>query len=113
MCLSVPLVSRWRGPAARVVLVFGSVPLFAYVLHLYLAHTLAILMRLASGQSIAGQIDLVRVQFTHAGELPSTGFSLAVVYATWVAILVILYPLCRWYSQLRQRHRDWWWLSYL
>jgi uncharacterized membrane protein len=113
MFLSVPLVSRWRGPLARVVLVFGSVPLFAYVLHLYLAHALAILLRLATGQSIAGQIDLVRVQFTHPELLAGTGFSLAVVYATWIAVLVILYPLCRWYSRLRQRHRDWWWLSYL
>jgi len=113
MCLSVPLISRWRGSVARVVLVFGSVPLFAYVLHLYLAHALAILMRLATGQSIAGQIDLVRVQFANPEQLASSGFSLPVVYATWLAVLVMLYPLCRWYSGLRQRHRDWWWLSYL
>jgi len=53
------------------------------------------------------------VQFANPEQLASSGFSLPVVYATWLAVLVMLYPLCRWYSGLRQRHRDWWWLSYL
>lgn len=43
---------------------------------------------------------------------PDYGFSLGVVYAVWLALIVMLYPLCRWYAQLKQRRRDWW-LSYL
>jgi hypothetical protein len=30
----------------------------------------------------------------------------------WVALLVMLYPLCLWFARLKQRRRDWW-LSYL
>jgi hypothetical protein len=43
---------------------------------------------------------------------PGYGFSLGVVCAVWLALIVMLYPLCRWYAQLKQRRRDWW-LSYL
>jgi hypothetical protein len=27
-------------------------------------------------------------------------------------VLAVLYPLCRWFSQLKQRRKEWW-LSYL
>jgi uncharacterized membrane protein len=113
MFVLVPLFSRWRGPTARLVLVFGSVPLFAYILHLFVAHTLAILMRFAAGQSIAMEFDQMRTVVLHPQLFEGTGFSLPVVYAAWLTVLALLYPACRWYSRLRQQHRDWWWLSYL
>jgi hypothetical protein len=34
------------------------------------------------------------------------------VYAAWLVILVLLYPLCRWFAALKRRRTDWW-LSYL
>jgi uncharacterized membrane protein len=108
-----PLIERWRGTLARVLLVFGSVPLFAYVLHLYLAHALGILERRLAGQDASGLYDVIRNAIFHPERLQGTGFSLPVVYLSWLAVLLLLYPLCLWYSRLRQRHRDWRWLSYL
>jgi hypothetical protein len=43
---------------------------------------------------------------------PDYGYSLWVVFAVWIAVIVILYPVCGWFAQLKQRRRDWW-LSYL
>jgi hypothetical protein len=43
---------------------------------------------------------------------PGFGFDLWVVYAVWVAVVAMLYPVCRWFAGLKQRRRDWW-LSYL
>jgi hypothetical protein len=43
---------------------------------------------------------------------PGFGFSLWVVYALWIGVDAVLYPLCRWYAQLERRRLDWW-LSYL
>jgi hypothetical protein len=43
---------------------------------------------------------------------PNYGYDLWVVYAVWLAVIVMLYPLCRWFAQLKQHRRDWW-LSYL
>ena len=37
----------------------------------------------------------------------------ALVHLPRRVVLALLYPACRWYARLRQRHRDWWWLSYL
>jgi len=30
----------------------------------------------------------------------------------WLVVVIVLYPLCRWYAGLRQRQHTWW-LSYL
>ena len=46
------------------------------------------------------------------GDTMHWGFPLGVVYLVWVIVLVMLYPLSRWFSALKRRRRDWW-LSYL
>ena len=43
---------------------------------------------------------------------PNFGYSLPVVYAVWVAVLLLMYPVCRWFADLKRRRKDWW-LSYL
>jgi hypothetical protein len=35
-----------------------------------------------------------------------------VAHAVWIAIVVMLYPVCRWFASVKERRRDWW-LSYL
>jgi hypothetical protein len=40
------------------------------------------------------------------------GYPLWVVYAIWIAVVVMLYPLCLWFARLKERRSDWW-LSYL
>jgi hypothetical protein len=30
----------------------------------------------------------------------------------WVAVVIMVYPLCRWFVDLKRRRKDWW-LSYL
>jgi uncharacterized membrane protein len=108
----IPLVERWRGRAARVFLLFGSVPFFAYVVHIYIVHAWAILLRLATGQSPAFFFDMMRHIVGPPDAFAPTGFSLGVVYLSWLGVLALLYPLCRWYAGLRRRRQDWW-LSYL
>jgi uncharacterized membrane protein len=109
----IPLIERWTGPAARFFRVFGAVPLFAYVVHLYLAHVLSIVLRYATGQSLAGQFDWMRALVTpERQQMHGSGFPLWVVYAAWIAIVLAIYPACRWYARLKQRRHDWW-LSYL
>lgn len=110
--LLMPLLGRLRGPAARVLLAYGSVPLFAYVLHIYIMHALAVLAALATGRNPAYLIDFVSNSFLQPQLLVGTGYPLAVVYLVWAFILAILYPLCRAWSDLKRRRRDWW-LSYL
>jgi len=46
---------------------------------------------------------------------PETGFGvgLAGVLVFWFAIVAILYPVCKWYSNYKMNHPEKWWLRYL
>jgi heme exporter protein D len=34
---------------------------------------------------------------------------LAGIYAVWLAVVVSLYPLCRWFAGIKRRRTEWWW----
>lgn len=91
----------------RVLLVYGRVPLFYYVLHIYLIHVMAILVALACHQPVwHGPIIGAPRPFGYGHGLPF-------VYVMWILAVVMLYLPCRWFMQLKARHRDWAWLSYV
>ena len=95
-----------RGALANLLEVFGRVPLFFYVLHIALAHALAGVVALLAGH---GTSVLTGFFFDFP---PTWGYGLPVVYAAWLVVLALLYPLCRWFADLKRRRNDWW-LSYL
>lgn len=108
MLLLLPALDRVGGRSGAVLATFGRVPLFFYVLHLYVAILAAAAFWLAAGFTI----DQLRSLGTQA-ELPAGfGLSLAGTYVAWIVLVVALYPACRWYAGVKQRRRDWW-LSYL
>jgi len=88
---------------------FGRVPLFFYVLQWYTAHLIAILLNLAFGKPVE---RLLQTPIDWTGPAPDAGFNLGVVYLSWIAGVLLLYPLCKWFAGVKQRRRDWW-LSYL
>jgi len=99
--------ARWQ----QVVTVFGRVPLFYFALHLLVLHAVQIAVYLSKHslqegmQGGAGAL----VKFTSPGE----GVSLMGVYLIWLLLLVVVYPLCKWYDAYKTRRRHQWWLSYL
>jgi len=109
---AIPLLERWHGAAAGFFRVFGAVPLFAYVLHIYIAHALSIAAHLLFGRDIAGLFNILHNAVFSPAALNGTGLPLPMVYVTWLAVLAILYPLCRWFAAVKRRRHDWW-LSYL
>ncbi len=44
---------------------------------------------------------------------PEFGAGLGDAYVAWILVVAALYPLCRWFAELKRRRKDWWWLSYL
>ena len=108
----IPWLARLKGPFAGFLVTFGSVPLMAYIAHLYVMHALSIAVHFAAGQAWLPFIDTMR-HFVLAPDLfKGSGFPLWAVYLGWVATIAIIYPLCRWWQGVKQRRRDWW-LSYL
>ncbi len=88
---------------------FGRVPLFFYLLQWPTAHLIAVLVHLVAGKPWRWMFgSLIGVDAPPSG----VGFNLGVVYACWIAGVLLLYPLCKWFAGLKQRRRDWW-LSYL
>jgi uncharacterized membrane protein len=97
---------RLRGPVKDALVTLGRAPLAFYIAHLYLIHALTILLGIAQGFA-AQQF------FTHYRYFPKGfGVGLAGVYLIWIAVVVILYPFCRWVAAVKARRQDWW-LSYV
>jgi len=107
-----PLLTRLRGPLASALNTFGAVPFFFYLLHIYVIHLLAIVANAAAGNDVSGMFDYLINAFMAPEKLAGLGFALPWVYAAWIVVLALLYPLCRYWQRLKQRRRDWW-LSYL
>ena len=102
--------SRTSGGAIRRFFVtFGRVPLFFYILQWFTAHTISIVLHLAFGKPANW---LWQSPLNFGQPHPGIGFNLAVVYLAWIAGVLLLYPLCRWFAGVKQRRRDWW-LSYM
>jgi uncharacterized membrane protein len=96
-------------------LVFGRVPLFYFVVHFYLAHLAAVFLAFLRYGGSARAFAFHRLPSLGApAELfpPGFGEDLWVVYVVWAVIVVGLYPVCRWFGELKARRREWW-LSYL
>jgi hypothetical protein len=99
------------GTLSERIKVLGRVPMFYYLLHLYLIHLLALAAALLAGYEASDMVFNTWV--TNSPNLIGYGFSLWVVYAVWVVVVMILYPLCSWYDNYKATRRDKWWLSYV
>lgn len=97
---------KWRGRFVNWMVIFGQVPFFYYVLHIYLIHLAA--LAAAEFQGL-GWRTTMGDSFSFP---PEYGFSLPVVWAVWLMVVVMLYPLCKWFAGLKKR-KKYWWLSYL
>lgn len=100
-----------RGSISKFTTALGRVPLFFYVVHLYVIHLAAVVAAMATGYNASDMI--LNTWVTDAPQLRGYGFSLGVVYILWVGFVLILFPLCLWYDRYKRTHRDKWWLSYL
>lgn len=90
-------------------LVYGRVPMFYYLLHIYLIHAMAVVAAWIFHQPTAW--------LWHGGIYLSTpdgyGHGLPFIYAVWITAVLILYYPCRWFMEYKRQHRDKNWLSYI
>jgi uncharacterized membrane protein len=95
--------------AAKILLVYGRVPLFYYVLHIYLLHLMAIVAARFFRQPVWW---LFHGAFFTQPTPPGYGHDLPFVYLMWMVAVALLYYPCKRYMEFKRRHRDWNWLSY-
>jgi hypothetical protein len=97
-----------RGGLARVLVIFGRVPLFYYVAHLLLLHTLALILAALAHGDVAWLFGGLAIELKPEGY----GMGLPGVYLMWVIVVAMLYAPCRWFAEVKRRRSDRW-LSYL
>jgi len=94
---------------SNILKIYGRVPFFYYVIHIYFMHLICVILFFVSGFG-ANQIVDANVPFlfrpTHFG------YDLWAVYALWLFLIVVLYWPCKWFNQYKSTHHQWW-LSYV
>lgn len=102
------LAERARGRFARFLGVYGRVPLFFYVAHIFVAHAVAVLLAFAQGG------EWRRIPIISAPQLIPDwyGVSLPGVYLAWALVVLVLFYPCRKFARLKETRKDWW-LRYL
>jgi len=101
--------AKAKAGLSRILMVYGRVPLFYYVLHLYLLNVMARAVALAFHQPVFHGTVIA----DNAQRPFGYGHGLPFIYAMWISAVAILYAPSRWFMEFRSRHRDWAWLSYL
>jgi uncharacterized membrane protein len=100
---------RPMNQLARIIMVYGKVPLFYYIVHVLLIHLLSWTVFFFSGHHW-GELDFGH---SRSGNIPvGAGSPLWVVYLIWMIAIIILYFPCRWYGKYKSTHQNWW-LGYL
>ena len=113
------LVLAWfdsiRASWHSALVVIGRVPFFFYVAHWWILHPLVVVLAYlrygaAAGNFVFGPVPALS---TDPKAFPDGfGYPLWVVYLCWIGVVLVMYPLCKWFSGLKARRRNWW-LSYL
>lgn len=101
---------NWMG---KILIPFGRVPLFFYILHLYLIHGLAVIAVIISGRPWTDMVLTGGMNGKDSPWLIGYGFSLGITYLVWILVVLLLYPLCYRYDRYKSSHKEKWWLSYL
>lgn len=100
--IALAVLENARGKVVDAISVYGRVPMFYYICHLFLIHSLATLFALWQGGK-AGflGLDLSIYPAWYGASLPG-------VYAAWIIVILLLYLPCRWFANLKSRRKDWW-----
>lgn len=110
--LFLSVTENWQNRLVNVVSVYGRVPMFYYLIHIYLIHIIAMVASaFTPGQDWHIWILQQPIWFTQ--DLKGYGFSLPVAYFIWAGIVLVLYPLCKRYDAYKMANKQKKWLSYL
>ncbi|MDQ6480295.1 heparan-alpha-glucosaminide N-acetyltransferase domain-containing protein [Dyadobacter sp. LHD-138] len=108
--LVMALADGAKNKFVSIISVYGKVPLFYYLLHWYLAHSLMFALMFYQGFTWK---DLPFGPFQFGRPVNGSGVALPYVYMIWAFVIIVLYPLCKWYSGYKSAHREKKWLRYI
>jgi uncharacterized membrane protein len=100
-------LERPQNRLTRFLEIYGKVPLFYYLMHLPLLHGLAVLLSLLKyGNASWLYQDSFTLQRSLYRPPVGYGFDLRVVYSIWLAIVLALYPACKWFAAVKRSRKE-------
>jgi uncharacterized membrane protein len=100
----------WKFTTVPALRIIGRVPLFYYVLHIYLLHLLAFGGVVFYGMDWRSMI-LTRENLL-SDRLSAYGYSLYIVYLVWASVVLMIYPFCKMYCRYKEANKDKKWLGF-
>lgn len=103
-CIALALAESARGFIAQTLAVYGRVPLFYYVMHIVVAHVVAMSIAFAQGGVLR------RVPIIHNPDVipASYGVPLWGVYVAWAVVVAALWWPCVALGRRKATRNDWW-----
>lgn len=103
------MIEKVNTAFTSILIIYGKVPFFYYILHFYLIRLFNIILFFAQGYTT---LDIVTPNSIILFRPVPYGISLLGVYLVWLLVIAALYLPCRWFSNFKKLHHQWW-LSYL
>jgi len=97
----------------RPISIFGKAAMFYYVVHIFVIHALGLVAVALTGYPWQTMILIGPNRPSSPLLVGKFGFSLGEVYLIWIAIVILLYPLCIYWNSFKTRNKLKWWVSYV
>jgi len=94
---------NYKSRLTGMISVYGRVPLFYFIIHLYIIHAGMLVVLFIQG---FGMKDFVFGAFRNGRPETGGGTGLAVVYLLWIGLVLILYPICKWFGEYKAAHPE-------
>ena len=109
--LFLAFIEKVQNGFTKIMNVYGRVPMLYYILHFYFIHIICVIVFYAQG---FGTKDIVPEGLPFFFKPNGLGFGLLGVYAIWLLVVVLLYPICKRYDRYKTAHaKEKRWLSYI
>jgi uncharacterized membrane protein len=102
--IALALVEGKNNRMTRWLAVYGRVPLFYYVVHIFIAHFIGMALALMQG----GVLMRIPVMTNPAGIPAWYGVGLPGVYLAWATVVALMYWPCKRMAELKATRREWW-----
>ncbi len=92
-------IARYLKPLA----VFGQVPLFFYVIHIWVIHLAALILAFPQYGWSAVSLNYMNSDL----RLDGYGLRLTSIYYIWIFLVLILYPICAQFNRYKKKNKKW------
>ena len=110
MFLLITITPKINEKVKNILIIFGKVPLFYFIVHFYLIHLITLVVLFAQGFHW-DQFSFASGTFGRPQNVES-GLTLGWVYIVWLMVIFLMYFPSKWYAGYKAKHK-YFWLKYI